>query len=98
MPYFIQTFDKENSHELRAVTRQDHLDYLEGNSKPILACGAKLNEADGQATGGVYIVDVETREEAEEFIDNDPFSRVGLFDKVQIESWRKAFLDGKSFV
>lgn len=97
MAYFVQTFDKESVEDLRATTRKEHICYLEANKEPLIACGAKLDES-GHPTGGVYLLNFDTREEAECYIAGDPFSKVGLFREVQIESWRKAFLDGKSFV
>ena len=38
---------------------------------------------------------VDDRASAEAFINSDPFSKVGLFGKVEISRWRKGFLDGK---
>lgn len=98
MPFFIQTFDKEGAVELRAEHRMEHLRYLDDTKDALLACGAKFDEETGNAKGGVYLVDVETREEAEAYIANDPFSKVGLFSDVQIEYWRKAFFDRQRFV
>lgn len=98
MPYFIQTFDKAGSEDLRTEHRRRHLDYLEANKAKLLACGAKLSEVDGTPTGGIYLLDVESYAEAKAYIDADPFSEVELFREVTIEPWRKAFLDGRSFV
>jgi len=97
MPYIIETFDKPDSLALRKSTRDEHLDYLDANMGKLLACGAKLKDDGSDAGGGLYIVDVETRAEAEAFIAADPFSKVGLFERVQISRWRKGYLDGKSF-
>ncbi|MXP62552.1 YciI family protein [Roseomonas sp. M0104] len=97
MPYIIETFDKPDSLALRKSTRDEHLDYLDANMDRLLACGAKLKDDGSDAGGGLYIVDVETRAEAEAFIAADPFSKAGLFERVQISRWRKGYLDGKSF-
>ncbi|HLU00578.1 MAG TPA: YciI family protein, partial [Burkholderiaceae bacterium] len=48
--------------------------------------------------GSFYIVDVDTREEAQAFIDGDPFTAGGLFERIVIQRWRKAYLDGKSYL
>ena len=95
MPYHIETWDKDGHMPVRMVHRGVHLEYLEKNKHLLLACGAKVNDDGTEQGGGIYIVDVETREEAESFIDADPFSRVELFKKVQITRWRRAYLDGK---
>ncbi|WP_370246235.1 YciI family protein [Candidimonas sp. SYP-B2681] len=69
------------------------------NKKLLLACGAKLNDDGTDAGGGVYLVDVDTREEAQALIDADPFHKDGdLFERVTITRWRKAYLDGQCYI
>ncbi|UIF90788.1 YciI family protein [Cupriavidus sp. UYPR2.512] len=94
MPYLIETVDKPNHQQVRQATRASHLEYLETNKALLLACGAKLNDDGSDAGGGVYIVDVDTRDAAQQFIDADPFTQAGLFAEVRIVRWRKAYLDG----
>ncbi|SOZ38679.1 YciI family protein [Cupriavidus neocaledonicus] len=94
MPYLIETLDKPDHQHVRQATRASHLDYLEANKALLLACGAKLNDDGSDAGGGVYIVDVDSREAAQQFIDADPFAAAGLFAEVRIVRWRKAYLDG----
>ncbi|WP_316157110.1 YciI family protein [Cupriavidus sp. BIC8F] len=94
MPYLIETVDKPNHQHVRQATRASHLDYLEANKALLLACGAKLNDDGSDAGGGIYIVDVDTRDAAQQFIDADPFTGAGLFAEVRIVRWRKAYLDG----
>ncbi|EYS98245.1 hypothetical protein CF68_19040 [Cupriavidus sp. SK-4] len=94
MPYLIETVDKPNHQHVRQATRASHLDYLEANKALLLACGAKLNDDGSDAGGGIYIVDVDTRDAAQQFIDADPFTQAGLFAEVRIVRWRKAYLDG----
>ncbi|MBB3256828.1 hypothetical protein F4827_001674 [Paraburkholderia bannensis] len=94
MPFLIETFDKPNHAHVRAREREVHLDFLAQHQALLLACGAKLNDDGSSLGGGIYIVDVETREEAQAFIAQDPFSQVGLFERVSIVRWRKAYVDG----
>ncbi|RJG02848.1 YciI family protein [Noviherbaspirillum sedimenti] len=95
MPYMIETWDKPNRQELRKQTRDEHLAYLAAHAGKLLACGAKLNDDGSDAGGGIYIVDVDTRAEAEAFIAADPFSRADLFREVRVVRWRKAYLAGQ---
>lgn len=95
MPYLIETWDKPNHAHVRQQARAEHLAFLDANKARLLACGAKLNDDGSNAGGGVYIVDVESRAEAEAFIADDPFTKVGLFDRVLTVRWRKAYLDGR---
>lgn len=96
MPYMIETYDKPGSGALRLELRPAHLDYLEANRHLLLACGAKLDDEGGAASGGLYLVALETRAEAEAFIEADPFHRGGLFERVFVTRWRKAYLDGRN--
>ncbi len=98
MPYMIETWDKPDAGTLRAQHRPAHLDYLAANAPRLLACGAKLADDGGDGGGSVYIVDVETRAEAEQFLAGDPFAQAGLFGRNSITRWRKAYLDGVCFV
>ena len=98
MPYLIETFDKPGHQQLRRDTRDEHLRYLEANKALLLACGAKLADDGSDLGGGLYLVDLDTRDEAERFIADDPFSRVQLFERVTITRWRKAYLAGQCFL
>lgn len=98
MPFLIETWDKPDHQAVRQAHRPAHLDYLEQNKALLLASGAKLHDDGGDAGGGIYIVDLPTREAAQQFIDADPFARAGLFAEVRITRWRKAYLDGRCFL
>ncbi|KTS10515.1 YciI family protein [Methylobacterium radiotolerans] len=98
MPYMIETFDRPGSLDVRRANRAEHLVYLDRIKARLLACGAKLNDDGSDAGGGLYVVDVETRAEAEALIHADPFYKVGLFERVEIRRWRKAYLDGRSYL
>ncbi|WP_322030335.1 YciI family protein [Paraburkholderia sp. J76] len=98
MPFLIETFDKPGHADVRTRERDAHLEFLASNKELLLACGAKLNDDGSSAGGGIYIVDLETREEAERFIAQDPFTHAGLFESVKIVRWRKAYLGGTSYL
>lgn len=98
MPYAIQLTDKPGSAELRAANRPAHLDYLTMHAGKLLAAGALISDDGTGGHGGIIIVDTDDRAEAERFINNDPFTKAGLFEKITITRWRKAFFDGKKLV
>jgi uncharacterized protein len=95
MPYIIETWDKPDHQAVRQANRGVHLEYLKAHAHRLLACGAKLNDDGSDRGGGLYIVDTEDRDDAENFIAEDPFSKAGLFERVKVTRWRKAFLDGR---
>jgi uncharacterized protein YciI len=98
MPYAIQTQDKAGAEKIRADNRPAHLEYLTANQHLLLAAGALINDDGTGGSGGILIVDTDDRKEAERFINNDPFTKAGLFEKVTITRWRKAFFDKKRLV
>lgn len=98
MPYAIQTQDKAGAAQIRADNRAAHIDYLTANKHLLLAAGALINDDNTGGSGGILIVDTDDRKEAERFIANDPFSKAGLFEKVTITRWRKAFFDKQRLI
>jgi len=98
MPYFIETYDDARQAHIRQEKYQEHLNYLESIAPKLLACGAKLDDSGDTASGGVYLVDVDTRVEAKTLIQADPFYQHGLFRKVEITRWRKAYLEGQKYI
>jgi uncharacterized protein YciI len=98
MPFAIKTTDKPGKEELRTKLRPAHLDYLDSQKEILLAAGALLSDDGKHASGGLLVVDVEDRAAAQRFIDNDPFTKGGLFAQITIERWRKAYFDKKRLV
>jgi uncharacterized protein len=93
MPYVIQLVDKPDSGKLRADVRPAHLEYLNANKDKLLAAGAMIEDDGSGGSGSLYIVDTDERKEAERFLAGDPFHKAGLFGKVTITRWRKAFFN-----
>jgi uncharacterized protein len=98
MPYAIITRDKPNHLHLRNETRAPHLEFLTRNKDKLLAAGAMTDDAGEGGYGGIIIVDTESREEAEAFIQNDPFTKAGLFSSIEVVRWRKAFFNKERLV
>lgn len=90
MHYIITAFDKENSLDLRMSVRPDHLAYAQEKGITVLG-GPLLTEGDDpKPRGSMIIVEVDSREEAEDFAANDPYNKAGLFEKVSIRRWMGA--------
>jgi uncharacterized protein len=92
MLFFIYSEDKDNSGELRACTRPQHLDYIK-NFK-ILVGGPLLDDDDDKMTGTVMIVDLPDMNSAQLFAKADPYSKAGLFKNTTIKRWKKVKLMG----
>jgi uncharacterized protein YciI len=96
LPYLIETYDKPNHTHVRSRVRARHLEFLDANKGKLLACGAKVNDGGEVASGGIYILDVDDRGTAEQFISDDPFTQADLFERVVITRWRKAYFNFES--
>jgi uncharacterized protein YciI len=95
LAFVIATYDKPDHKHVRDSVRQRHLEYLEANVKKVIAGGGFFNDDGTLVIGGLLIVDVDTRAEAETFIRNDPFTAADLFQRVEINRWKCSFLDFK---
>jgi uncharacterized protein YciI len=98
MAYMIETWDGPGRAELRQNTRPAHMAYLDANVGRVLAAGAKLSDDGETASGTLYIIDTDSREEAEAFLAADPFTRAGLPELTVVSRWRKGFFNFENLV
>jgi len=80
--------------DVRKMHMQQHLTFLEKNNQQIDTAGP-LQSADGTAAGGLWIVNGESEEIAEELVRADPFWPTGLRQSYKIMRWSQVFADGK---
>ncbi|MBJ7437795.1 MAG: YciI family protein [Sphingopyxis sp.] len=78
--------DKPDALELRNQHRDDHRAYLGSGVAKIVQAGPLLDES-GDMAGSMIIVDAESLGDVQAFHDDDPFTKVGLFDKVLLYKW-----------
>lgn len=98
MPFMIVADDLPGMADKRAKVRPEHIAYLEANLDKLIAAGARLSDDGRTAIGSLYVIDTDSREEAEQFIRNDPYIREGVFAGFTATRWRKGVFDGKSFI
>jgi len=78
--------DKPGAIETRKANRDDHITYLK--STDVVHAGPFLN-ADGMMYGSLVVIEVDDMTAAQDWADNDPYAKAGLFDAVRIEQWNK---------
>lgn len=98
MPYMVIADDRPATAELRARIRPAHVAYLESHLDTLIGAGAMLADDGVTACGSLYLIDTDSRAEAESFVANDPFMKEGVFSGFVATRWRKAILDGRSFI
>jgi uncharacterized protein YciI len=90
MLYIIYQEDREEAAAgIRAANREKHLAYLDQHADILVLGGALLADDGGGRTGSCLIINVASREEAEEFSRNEPFRKAGLFKSVKIARMRR---------
>jgi uncharacterized protein YciI len=98
MLYTILFYDNANADpDIRPRFMQQHLTFLSENKAAIHAADP-LKDDDGTVKSGLWLVDVETVEQAWVLVKADPFWKTGLRDRVEIKQWAQVFADGHALV
>ena len=79
--------DKPECLQIRLDNRAAHLAYIAATAVVEMA-GPFLN-ADGQMTGSLIILTVDTLADAQDWAQSDPYSLAGLFQSVTVAEWKK---------
>ncbi len=91
MHFVIINTDKPDSTELRAETREVHLDYLRAAGDALVTAGPTLSDDSQSPIGSVVIIEAESLEAARDFAEGDPYATAGLFQSCVVMPWRKVF-------
>jgi uncharacterized protein len=79
--------DKHGALQVRADTRAADLAHI-AETGVVEMAGPFLN-TEGQMTGSLIILNVDTLAEAHDWAALDPYSKAGLFQSVTISEWKK---------
>ena len=79
--------DKPGYLETRKANREDHLAYIK--STGVVAQAGPLLNDDGQMCGSLVVLDVQDLAAAQNWADNDPYAKAGLFSSVELIQWNK---------
>ena len=95
MQFVLYALDKDNHVNVRMENRPAHLDYLkahegEDNAVQVLIAGA-LRAEDGETMiGSTVILEADNKTAVENFANNDPYAKAGLFKSVTIHPYGMA--------
>jgi uncharacterized protein len=88
MPLFVlNCHDKPGALALRMATREAHLAYVRPQLDILKLGGPLLDEA-GDMAGSLMILEVADRAAAEAFSAGDPYTKAGLWSRVEITPFR----------
>ena len=93
MPYVIMFVDDPGVLEKKKQIRPVHVEYVLKNTYRIITSGGLFPDDDDFPNGGLIILDTEARQDAIDYIENDPFFLNGIFTKYTINRWRKFIFD-----
>lgn len=86
--------DNPAAGSVRKDHAQDHFDYLARHRAKILIGGGLRHNPNQEYCGGLWILDVASREEAVALCEEDPYFRRGLRAGYRLYTWGKAPLYG----
>jgi uncharacterized protein len=89
MLWAITRVSAPNIAEARAKGLQAHLDYLKSQKHILVLAGAQVSDDGNEVLGSLHILNVNTRAEAQAFIEGDPFTQMGVFTGIKITRMRK---------
>ena len=79
--------DKPGALNIRQENRPLHLEYLK--STDLVAQAGPLLNDDGDMIGSLIILDVADMAQAQDWADNDPYAKAGLFQTVTLTHWNR---------
>jgi uncharacterized protein YciI len=87
MFYTLICTDKAGHLEVRKANRDAHLAYLKASG--VVQQAGPFVDADGAMCGSLVVLAVADRAAAQDWADNDPYAKAGLFQDVRIEAWNR---------
>ena len=92
MPLFAAIFeDRVNPEAIRAANEVAHLAWLDRHRAQVRMAGALRSEAGAMPTGGLWIIEAETIEDARRICEEDPFFKAGLRTSLKLLQWSRGF-------
>ena len=89
MPLFVLTcIDKPNSLDLRMATREAHLAWAGGRRTGEVKLGGPFLDDKGDMAGSLIIIDEPDLAAAQAFSAEDPYTKAGLWERVDIRAFR----------
>lgn len=79
--------DKPNHLQTRVDNRAAHLAYIEETG--VVAEAGPLLDQNGDMAGSLVVLDVEDMAAGEAWAENDPYNKAGLFEAVELITWKK---------
>jgi len=91
MLFAVLCHDKPDSVDLRMATRPAHVEYLKSAGDRVKIAGPIMSTGEApEPVGSLIVIDAASDAAVQLFADNDPYATAGLFEKVEIQPWKRA--------
>ena len=94
MQYMIRALDGEHMLEKRLEVRQAHLDNLSSVRGKIL-CGGGLLDEEGNMKGSALVIDFDSPEALQEYLDSEPYIKTGVWQDVETHRMNVVIFNGE---
>ncbi len=88
---FICTDKPGEGLALRQQNREDHLAFLADLGDKMKTAGPFMNEDGTEPRGSLVIVEADSLADARDIASNDPYSKAGVFESVEVRPWKWLF-------
>jgi uncharacterized protein YciI len=84
MPYLVRCYFRAGAAEQRFAVRAAHIEYVIKEAQQLVLAGAMCGDQN-EVLGLFLALRCDTRAQAQAFVDDEPYFRNGLFDRVEME-------------
>ena len=95
--FVLVCIDKPGSLPLRMATREAHFAYARSQPEGTIRLGGPFLDDKGDMAGSLIIVDVADLAAAKAFNRDDPYTKAGLFERVEVRPWKATFGAAEAF-
>lgn len=94
MQYIITAYDGENMLDKRMEIRPRHLENMTKVKGRVLCAGGILDD-EGIMKGSMLVIDFAEKADLDEYLQNEPYIKEGVWEKVHVENMNVVILDGE---
>ena len=94
MQYIIKAYDGENMLERRLAVRPRHLENMAKVPGKVICAGGLL-DSEGKMKGSVLIMDFESKELLQRYLDSEPYIKEQVWGNVEVEPMNVVIVNGE---
>lgn len=88
MIFVFHLLDRQDAGDIRVKVRPEHKEYLAQKAEQIAFAGPLLSDDGQMMIGSVLVIEFDSRDAAEQWINNEPFTKAGLYQSMLIHPFK----------